>query len=84
MKVYLCVTLPDKRHCKSCTIVDTIEKIRELICFLNFFSYCVRIYETDYGLKIFSTVPELNIDKIVTRKEGEKYAKVSDSVLGKI
>lgn len=85
MKIYLCVTDTGKRNCRSVTILDSAVNCRELIAFLSFFSYNIRIYEKPYGLKIFVVCPYLScIDDVTTKKEGERYAKVSNRILGKI
>lgn len=87
MKMYLCLTDSRKRQCRSATVVDSHRNCRELVACLNYYSYRTRVYEykgkSETALKVFSVVPNLSyLDSIVVKKEGEKYAKVSDWILG--
>lgn len=85
MRAYICISDQRKRHCNSATIEDTAEHIRELICFFNYYSLSCRVYETRYGLKIFTDVPYIDIiEKVLKKKEGERYAQVSDFILGEL
>lgn len=85
MKIYLCMSDYRKRQCKSVTVDDSLGNCRELIAHLSYFSYNMRIYEIKSGLKIFCTVHDPSvIEELITRKEGEQYAEVSNRVLGKV
>lgn len=89
MKIYLCVSDTRKRSCRSVTVVDSYRNCRELMAYLNYYSYSLRTYEykgkkeKETALKIFSAVPDTScLDDIVVKKEGERYGKVSAWILG--
>lgn len=90
MKIYLCVSDTAKKKCESVTIVDTTVHCRELLCYLNFFSYRLRIYEHEekrtgtITLKVFAVVQSVRetMDNCVVK--GDVYGKVSNRVLGEV
>lgn len=82
MKIYLCMSSPRKRDCRSVTIEDSTENCRELLAFLHYFSYNLRTYELKRGvLKVFVIVPDTQMIYRVFEEREDGHAKVSDNIL---